>query len=89
MDPVVAAVVGMAALAVGIVGGPATMTFLVLEATSNLAITGLVLVAAIAVRSRCGCASAIPSPLGACICEARAFAARMMWACCANSPSRG
>lgn len=48
MDPVVAAVVGMAALAVGIVGGPATMTFLVLEATSNLAITGLVLVAAIA-----------------------------------------
>ncbi len=48
VDPVVAAVVGMAALAVGIVGGPATMTFLVLEATSNLAITGLVLVAAIA-----------------------------------------
>ncbi|MEW6254844.1 MAG: chloride channel protein [Pseudomonadota bacterium] len=48
IDPVVAAVVGMAALAVGIVGGPATMTFLVLEATSNLAIAGLVLVAAIA-----------------------------------------
>ncbi|WP_127089775.1 chloride channel protein [Aquabacter cavernae] len=48
IDPVVAAVVGMAALAVGIVGGPATMTFLVLEATGNLAIAGLVLVAAIA-----------------------------------------
>ncbi|MBA4789065.1 MAG: chloride channel protein [Rhizobiales bacterium] len=48
IDPVVASVVGMAALAVGIVGGPATMTFLVLEATSNLEIAGLVLVAAIA-----------------------------------------
>lgn len=48
VEPVIAAVVGMAALAVGIVGGPMTMTFLVLEATSNLAITGLVLVAAIA-----------------------------------------
>lgn len=48
IDPVVASVVGMAALAVGIVGGPATMTFLVLEATSDLGIAGLVLVAAIA-----------------------------------------
>lgn len=48
VEPVIAAVVGMAALAVGIVGGPVTMTFLVLEATSNLAISGLVLAAAIA-----------------------------------------
>ncbi|TCT02402.1 chloride channel protein [Aquabacter spiritensis] len=47
VDPVISGVVGMAALAVGIVGGPVTMTFLVLEATSNLAITGLVLTAAI------------------------------------------
>lgn len=48
VEPVIAAVVGMAALAVGIVGGPVTMTFLVLEATGNLAISGLVLAAAIA-----------------------------------------
>ncbi len=47
IDPVIASVVGMAALAVGIVGGPVTMTFLVLEATSNLAISGVVLTAAI------------------------------------------
>lgn len=47
IDPVIAAVVGMAALAVGIVGGPITMTFLVLEATNDLAITGVVLSAAI------------------------------------------
>ena len=47
VDPVVASVVGMAALAVGIVGGPFTMTFLTLESTGSLDITGLVLTAAI------------------------------------------
>jgi len=47
VDPVIAGVVGMAALAVGIVGGPFTMTFLTLESTGNLAISGLVLTAAI------------------------------------------
>jgi len=42
------AVVGMTSLAVGIVGGPLTMTFLALEATRDLAITSVVLAAAIA-----------------------------------------
>lgn len=37
----------MAALAVGIVGGPFTMTFLTLESTGDLGISGLVLTAAI------------------------------------------
>jgi CIC family chloride channel protein len=43
----VAAVVGMTSLAVGIVGGPLTMTFLALESTRDLAISGIVLAAAI------------------------------------------
>lgn len=47
IDPVTSAVVGMAALAVGIVGGPFTMTFLTLESTGDLGISGLVLTAAI------------------------------------------
>lgn len=42
------AVVGMAALAVAIVGGPMTMTFLALESTNNFSITIAVLGAAIA-----------------------------------------
>ena len=42
------AVIGMGALAVAVVGGPLTMTFLALEATGNFPVTGLVLVAAIA-----------------------------------------
>ncbi|MCF3946168.1 chloride channel protein [Acidiphilium sp. AL] len=42
------AVVGMAALAVAIVGGPMTMTFLALESTNNFSITVAVLAAAIA-----------------------------------------
>ncbi|MEO8685658.1 MAG: chloride channel protein [Devosia sp.] len=46
IDPVIAALVGMASLAVGVVGGPLTMTFLVLEITGDLAITAAVLVAA-------------------------------------------
>lgn len=43
----VAAVVGMTSLAVGVVGGPLTMTFLALESTGDLAISGIVLAAAI------------------------------------------
>lgn len=43
----VAAVVGMTSLAVGVVGGPLTMTFLALESTRDLALTGVVLAAAI------------------------------------------
>lgn len=45
--PLVAAVVGMASVAVGIVGGPMTMSFLVLETTGDLAITGAVLAASV------------------------------------------
>jgi len=47
IDPAAAAIVGMSALGVGIVGGPLTMTFLALEATGDLAITGIVLAASI------------------------------------------
>lgn len=42
------AVIGMSALAVAVVGGPLTMTFLALEATGSFPVTGLVLVAVIA-----------------------------------------
>ena len=42
------AVVGMSALAVSIVGGPMTMTFLALESTENFAVTMAVLAASIA-----------------------------------------
>ncbi|WP_454916699.1 chloride channel protein [Xanthobacter sediminis] len=44
--PSLAAVVGMGAMAVGVIGGPLTMSFLVLEMTGDLAITGLVVSAA-------------------------------------------
>ncbi|MDB5560761.1 MAG: Chloride channel protein, partial [Hyphomicrobiales bacterium] len=47
LDPVLAAVVGMAALAVGVVGGPLTMTFLVLETTGDLTISVAVLAASV------------------------------------------
>ncbi|WP_018181533.1 chloride channel protein [Kaistia granuli] len=47
IDPAAAAIVAMTALGVGIVGGPLTMTFLALEATGDLAITGIVLAASI------------------------------------------
>ncbi|MEP9347521.1 chloride channel protein [Xanthobacter sp. KR7-225] len=47
LDPAVVAVVGMGALAVGIIGGPLTMSFLVLEMTRDLALTGYVLAAAV------------------------------------------
>ena len=42
-----AAMVGMAALAVAVVGGPFTMTMLVLEATGNFSLAGAVLAAAL------------------------------------------
>ncbi|MFG1358133.1 chloride channel protein [Xanthobacter tagetidis DSM 11602] len=47
LDPAVLAVVGMGALAVGIIGGPMTMTFLALEMTGDLALTGYVLAGAV------------------------------------------
>ncbi|MGO4704852.1 chloride channel protein [Microvirga sp. 2MCAF38] len=47
VDPTVSAVVGMASLAVGIVGGPLSVTFLALETTGDLTITGIVLTASI------------------------------------------
>jgi len=47
LDPTATAIVGMSALSVGIIGGPLTMTFLALEATGDLALTGIVLAASI------------------------------------------
>ena len=47
IDPTMAAVVGMTSVAVGIVGGPLTMTFLALESSGDLTLTGVVLAAAI------------------------------------------
>ncbi|MDX6807289.1 chloride channel protein [Terrihabitans rhizophilus] len=46
-DPLVSAVIGMSALGVAVVGGPLTMTFLVLEMTGDYVITGAALTAAI------------------------------------------
>jgi len=48
VSPMVASVVGMAAMAVGAVGGPLTMTFLALESTGDLSIGVAVLIAAVA-----------------------------------------
>ncbi|MEO5805514.1 chloride channel protein [Devosia sp.] len=48
LDPTLASLVGMASMAVGVVGGPMTMTFLVLEVTGDLAISAAVLAASIA-----------------------------------------
>lgn len=45
VDIGLAAVVGMAAVATGVVGGPLTLTFLVLETTNDLAIASAVMVA--------------------------------------------
>ena len=42
-----AALVGMAALAVAVIGGPLTMAMLVLESTQNLALTGVVVTASL------------------------------------------
>jgi CIC family chloride channel protein len=47
LEPTLGALVGMASLAVGVVGGPLTMTFLVLETTHDLEITAAVLAAAV------------------------------------------
>ena len=47
LTPVIYAVVGMSSLAVSIIGGPMTMTFLALEITGNFPITVLVLAAVI------------------------------------------
>lgn len=47
LDPRNAALVGMAALAVAVVGGPMTMALLVLEATHDFSLTGAVLAAAL------------------------------------------
>jgi CIC family chloride channel protein len=46
-DPLLAAVIGMSAMAVAIVGGPLTMSFLALEATGDLPIALAVLAAAV------------------------------------------
>ncbi|TCM58748.1 CIC family chloride channel protein [Rhizobium sp. PP-F2F-G48] len=47
LTPVIYAVVGMSSLAVAIIGGPLTMTFLALEITGDFPITALVLAAVI------------------------------------------
>jgi len=47
VDPRNAALVGMAALAVAVVGGPMTMSMLVLEATHDFSLTGAVLAASL------------------------------------------
>ncbi len=47
LTPVVYAVVGMSSLAVAIIGGPMTMTFLALEVTGDFPITALVLASVI------------------------------------------
>ncbi len=47
VTPVIYAVVGMSALAVAVIGGPLTMTFLALEVTGDFPITALVLAAVI------------------------------------------
>lgn len=47
VDPHDAALVGMAALAVAVVGGPMTMAMLVLEATHDFALTGAVIAASL------------------------------------------
>ncbi len=48
LTPLAHAVIGMSALAVAVIGGPLTMTFLALELTGSFPITSLVLVAVIA-----------------------------------------
>jgi CIC family chloride channel protein len=46
VDPTLCILVGMASLAVAVVGGPLTMSFLVLETTGDFAVTSVVLAAA-------------------------------------------
>ncbi|HEV2362777.1 MAG TPA: chloride channel protein [Caulobacteraceae bacterium] len=47
IDPVAASLVGMGALAVAIIGGPLTMSFLVLETTGDFGLTAVTLTASI------------------------------------------
>lgn len=47
LSPLLAALVGMASMAVGVVGGPLTMSFLVLETTHDIHVTGAALVTAL------------------------------------------
>jgi CIC family chloride channel protein len=47
LTPVIYAIVGMSSLAVSVIGGPMTMTFLALELTGDFSITALVLAAVI------------------------------------------
>jgi chloride channel protein, CIC family len=47
LNPTVTALVGMSALAVAVIGGPLTMTFLVLETTGDFGITAAALTAAL------------------------------------------
>jgi CIC family chloride channel protein len=47
LNPTVAALVGMSALAVAVIGGPFTMTFLVLETTGDFGITAAALTASL------------------------------------------
>jgi len=47
IDPTLCILVGMASLAVAVVGGPLTMSFLVLETTGDFAVTSIVLAAAL------------------------------------------
>jgi len=48
VDPSICILVGMATLAVAVVGGPLTMAFLVLETTGDFAVTAVVLAASVA-----------------------------------------
>jgi CIC family chloride channel protein len=47
LDPTICVLAGMGTLAVAVVGGPLTMTFLVLETTGDFAVTGAVLAACV------------------------------------------
>jgi CIC family chloride channel protein len=47
LDPTTYAIIGMGALSVSVIGGPLTMTFIVLETTGNLWLTTAVLIAVI------------------------------------------
>lgn len=51
MHPATAALVGMAALAVTVVGGPMTLSLLVLESTHDFALTGVVIMAVLCASS--------------------------------------
>ena len=83
VDPTLCILVGMASLAVAVVGGPLTMSFLVLETTGDFAVTSVVLAAAPSPASSCARPSATPSPPGGCTCAARPSAAPSTSAGCA------